>query len=276
MPRHSKNNTASSVFTYAEREKLKYGTQKQRLGRDSFRDFDACYLCLNKAREPLSCVQGHITCKECIFENILAQKKEIERQKKIAEVISEQIKDSTRTKMVAEREEEIKKFEKTQTSLLSNSESSSKSSKPALPSFWIPSLTPESNAEVTEPPEILKKEVVCTATSTEHPISLKKLFPVHFQSVNNDSGPNQDQSPHYVCPSCSKQLTNGLKMWVLRPCGHVFCHHCTSKFVKTSKRCTTCDAKLKEKDVVSIYIEGTGFAGKGKVEAEKFDHAFQG
>jgi hypothetical protein len=30
MTRHSKNNTASSFFTSAEREKLKYGTQRVR------------------------------------------------------------------------------------------------------------------------------------------------------------------------------------------------------------------------------------------------------
>ena len=36
MSRHSKNNTSSSVFTYAERKMIKdFGTQKQRLGVDS-------------------------------------------------------------------------------------------------------------------------------------------------------------------------------------------------------------------------------------------------
>jgi nitric oxide synthase-interacting protein len=86
MSRHSKNNTASSVFTYAERAKLDYGTQKQRLGSDSLRKFDACFLCLTVARDPVCWYlhiyptlssKGHLACKECFLSNILAQKKEI-------------------------------------------------------------------------------------------------------------------------------------------------------------------------------------------------------
>lgn len=35
--RHAKNNTAGSVFTYAERQMVKDGSRKERLGRDSFK-----------------------------------------------------------------------------------------------------------------------------------------------------------------------------------------------------------------------------------------------
>jgi len=52
MPRHAKNNTASACFTYAERQMMSYGTQKQRIGSDSLRPFNACCLCLEVAREP--------------------------------------------------------------------------------------------------------------------------------------------------------------------------------------------------------------------------------
>jgi nitric oxide synthase-interacting protein len=70
MSRHSKNNTALGFFTYAERQKLNYGTQKLRLGRESLRDFDACILCLQKARNPVICPKGHLMCKECIYESV--------------------------------------------------------------------------------------------------------------------------------------------------------------------------------------------------------------
>jgi hypothetical protein len=53
MSRHAKNNTASSYFTYAERQKLKYGTQKQRVGRDSLPNFDWCNLTLATAVQPV-------------------------------------------------------------------------------------------------------------------------------------------------------------------------------------------------------------------------------
>lgn len=55
MSRHSKNNTASPVFSYYERQQLKdYGTQKHRLGKESLKALDTCFLCLHKLVEPLS------------------------------------------------------------------------------------------------------------------------------------------------------------------------------------------------------------------------------
>lgn len=41
MSRHSKNNTSSSVFTYAEKQKLKgvYGTKNERISQDSIKKF---------------------------------------------------------------------------------------------------------------------------------------------------------------------------------------------------------------------------------------------
>ncbi|KAF2602461.1 hypothetical protein F2Q70_00026104 [Brassica cretica] len=40
MPqRHSKNNNDLAYFTYDEKKKLGYGTQKERLGKDSIKPF---------------------------------------------------------------------------------------------------------------------------------------------------------------------------------------------------------------------------------------------
>lgn len=80
MSRHSKNNTANSVFTYAERKKLEnvYGTQKVRLGQDSQRRFEQCNLCLQTAKNPVICEKGHLFCRECITDNLLCQKKSLE------------------------------------------------------------------------------------------------------------------------------------------------------------------------------------------------------
>lgn len=114
MSKHSKNNTARGFFTYEEKKKLKYGTirvcvfssicgcaleyrrdlghlilchlnEQQRLGRDSLRNFDSCFLCLQTAQNPLSCTEGHIACKECLYENIMAQKTEAQRLAKLYE-----------------------------------------------------------------------------------------------------------------------------------------------------------------------------------------------
>ena len=94
MSRHSKNCTAHSVFTYAEKQKLLrdgssgYNTAKARIGADSQKQFDQCNLCLarvpfgaddekwSKLTAPVCCSDGHIFCKECIIENLVKQKKE--------------------------------------------------------------------------------------------------------------------------------------------------------------------------------------------------------
>lgn len=80
MPqRHSKNNNDLAFFTYDEKRKLGYGTQKERLGKDSIKPFDACSLCLKPFMDPLCCQKGHVFCKECILECLLSQKKDIQR-----------------------------------------------------------------------------------------------------------------------------------------------------------------------------------------------------
>lgn len=34
------------------------------------RRFDACALCLQRAREPVACQKGHLFCKECIYTDL--------------------------------------------------------------------------------------------------------------------------------------------------------------------------------------------------------------
>ena len=83
MPRHSKNSTAQAYFSYHERTALAYGTQTAKLTRDSCRDFDACFLCLQRAILPVTCTKGHLACKECLIKSLLKQKEDYEKQKKV-------------------------------------------------------------------------------------------------------------------------------------------------------------------------------------------------
>nr|XP_019707297.1 E3 ubiquitin-protein ligase CSU1 isoform X1 [Elaeis guineensis] len=88
MPqRHSKNNDDLAFFTYDEKRKRGYGTQREHLGKDSIKPFDACCLCLMPFIDPLFGHKGHVFCKECIREFLLAQKKDIKR---IVEVLKNQ------------------------------------------------------------------------------------------------------------------------------------------------------------------------------------------
>ncbi|KAL7067407.1 hypothetical protein ACR3K2_21820 [Cryptosporidium serpentis] len=84
MTRHSKNNTASSIFTYWERQKIKdEGTKKFRLGASSQRRFEQCWLCFRTAIDPLCTKRGHLFCRSCIMNNFLEQKLKYEKKLRI-------------------------------------------------------------------------------------------------------------------------------------------------------------------------------------------------
>ncbi|KAG2180233.1 hypothetical protein INT43_004022 [Umbelopsis isabellina] len=344
MPRHSKNNTASSVFTYHEVNQLNYGTKKQRLGRDSFRAFNACFLCLQVARDPVACQQGHLACKECMYESILSQKQTMMRQQRLGE---QKLREE-QEKQVAEEEQAklaiLASFEKTQTSILPDErrksanestetsesrestkeantpiaasastgksltriyenssptthagtkrkfelnseerqriveketaeamkklkEAKAEEAKAKLPSFWLPSLTP--SADSTGEKEKAEKIQPMCAASKLHPVSIKSLINVLFTKEDEKSG-------NAICPACMKGLNNGTKISVLRKCGHVICNKCIDSFVRKSQRCYVCEKKSKDKDIVDMSAEGTGFASNSKnLEAKRFDVAFQ-
>ncbi|KAG6852883.1 hypothetical protein C0991_008396 [Blastosporella zonata] len=124
MTKHSKNNTASSIFSYAEYKKLDYGTKRltvgsnqQRLGNESMRRFDACALCLNSAREPVACGEGHLFCKECVYTDLLSQKKDIQTQKKKLEALTQEAEEEKARAKEAARERVLRDFEKGQLGL---------------------------------------------------------------------------------------------------------------------------------------------------------------
>ncbi|KAI9597897.1 hypothetical protein BDF19DRAFT_432984 [Syncephalis fuscata] len=332
MTRHSKNNTASSVFTYAEREKLKYGTQRKRIGRDSMRDYDACFLCLQTARDPLCCPQGHLACKECFYENILAQKRDIARNLKLAE---EQAKEEEADRTIKGKQAQlalVKEFESAQMNRKKTAQNTSsgmpesieataqkifkmnaediaarqeaerqrtieamekdaaEKNKAKLPSFWIPHLTPGVKGNTID---TSKTQPICTGSNTLHTISIKRLITVQFTYLSdkegNNSGSNnnnndndtvttaQERRQSAVCPSCTKSLTNSMKLMLSKNCGHVLCNHCIDKFVRPSKQCFVCEKKCKDKDIITLQSDGTGFAaGGGQVQVTKYETAFIG
>ncbi|KAJ7269776.1 hypothetical protein C8J57DRAFT_1607591 [Mycena rebaudengoi] len=126
MTKHSKNNTASSIFSYAEYRKAAadYGTKRQRLGNESMRRFDACSLCLQTAREPVCCKDGHLFCKECAVSDLLTQKKDLKRQKEKAEQIRREIEEEVERAKTAARERVLLEFERGQLGLAATPSSS--------------------------------------------------------------------------------------------------------------------------------------------------------
>jgi len=81
-PPDAKNNTTQANLSYYERSLLRKVNQAQRLGGDSFKPLDSCYLCLSKTFDPVACSQGHIYCRECIVSNLITQKAGIDAQRR--------------------------------------------------------------------------------------------------------------------------------------------------------------------------------------------------
>ncbi|KAG6860609.1 hypothetical protein C0995_009430 [Termitomyces sp. Mi166 len=106
---------------------------QQRLGNESMRRFDACALCLNRAREPLACGEGHLFCKECVYTDLcefllqmvgcstltlsVTQKKDIQTQKKKLEALTQEVEEEKARAKEAARERVLRDFEKGQSGL---------------------------------------------------------------------------------------------------------------------------------------------------------------
>ncbi|KAI9471475.1 hypothetical protein LPJ78_005537 [Coemansia sp. RSA 989] len=289
MSRHSKNNNSLGVFTYAERQMTDYGTKRKRLGQDSKRRFDACYLCLQTAISPMMCRKGHISCKECAISSILEQKQAIERDmKRYTEAIRQQkelkLKDEQKRREVKEMDRyrqrqvglssKVKEIinedqTKKRVKLLSYEPDQPPVEEPGdteekrLSSFWVPSMAPSIDQTVKPPAH---KTPQCLATSQPHALKLKSLIEVKFKQLKNEK----------LCPSCDRPLTSSSKIDVLAKCGHAICHKCINTFVLTSKECFVCQLKVEPKDILAVETEGTGFtAGGGPMVATKYESALQ-
>jgi nitric oxide synthase-interacting protein len=112
-------------------------------------------------------------------------------------------------------------LEKTRKKKVQSNIQQAESSKSALPSFWVPSLTPSIDVDPTAKP--IKLSPICPGSteSNHHDYSLKTLVDVHFTEAKDDeagagAGSGMKEKDNMgkksrICPSCRKVLTNGLK-----------------------------------------------------------------
>lgn len=182
-----------------------------------------------------------------------------------------------------------------------------KNSKPTLPSFWVPSVTPTSNSKdkLHEVKKKTKTSPVCPSSlaNSQHTYSLHSLVTINFTEEES----KETKSKTRICPSCKKGLTNASKAMLAKPCGHVLCKACANQFMKPSGhadphanpedaedpntiRCYVCDTDVterpakksekKDKDkirpgLVELKSDGTGFSAGGVNEVKRSGTAFQ-
>lgn len=287
MTRHARNCTAGTVYTYHERKKdtaaSGYGSQKLRFGKDSVKDFDCCCLTLQPCKNPVLTPQGYLYDKEAILEYILHQKREVAR--KIKEFEKQKHKLETEQKELAEAEQESKKrkFVQQETNPISSKHAADKSAdasvagpslsnmngarNKALPSFWIPSLTPAAAPTKVEKPD---EKVRCPMSGQV--LKLKDLIDVHFTPINDRDNKTSliKKSARYVCPVTNDVLGNSIPCAVLKTSGSVVTMECVEKIIKKDMMDPISGKKLAEKDIIPLQRGATGFTSTGiNLEAAK-------
>lgn len=275
MTRHARNCTAGAVYTYHEKKKdaaaSGYGTQSERVGKDSVKNFDCCSLTLQPCRNPVVTKEGYLFDKEAILEYIVSKKTEYTRKLKNYE---KQLKkeDAEKAELAAaEKEANLIKFMNREKNISSNSTSKSSASPSTsnsvsnlangkdkeLPSFWVPSQLPDAKVSKLEKPD---STVYCPISGK--PLKMKDLIEVKWTLVNDPDDKKSliAKENRYMCPVTHDILSNAVPCAVIRTTGHVVTMECVEKIIKNDWLHPLTGDKLKEKDIIPMQRGGTGYA----------------
>ncbi|XP_072315819.1 nitric oxide synthase-interacting protein [Eucyclogobius newberryi] len=280
MTRHGKNCTAGAVYTYHEKKKdtaaSGYGTQSIRLGKDAIKDFDCCCLSLQPCKDPVVTPDGFLYEKQAILEYILHQKTQIAKKMKAYEKQKQAQKSTDQSESKSAEKQKVEKFKTSESNIVSkpinpfaskdekNAESAGEiavaGSSKSLPSFWVPSLTPEAKPTLLKKPS---KTVLCPMSG--RPIRMNELVPVRFTPL--DPGLERvkllSRQERYVCAVTRDALGNSVPCALLRPSGAVVTLECVEKLIKKDMMDPVSGDKLSDRDIIYLQRGGTGFAGSG-------------
>ncbi|XP_034254876.1 nitric oxide synthase-interacting protein homolog [Thrips palmi] len=275
MTRHARNCTAGAVYTYHEKKKdaeaSGYGTERQRLGKDSIKSFDCCCLTLQPCRNPVISQEGYLFDKEAILEYVITKKNEVSRKMKEYEKQKRKEENELAELAAAEKSSQLHKFLKTEKNIVStpiNAFKPTTTDKPSvsnmadgrskqLPSFWIPSMTPHSKKSALPKPD---KTIYCPMSNK--PLKIKDLIDVKFTEVKD---PDDKKSlivkeNRYMCAVTHDILSNSVPCAVLRTTGDVVTMECVEKIIKKDWIHPLTSEKLTEKDIIPLQRGGTGYS----------------
>ncbi|XP_066991851.1 nitric oxide synthase-interacting protein homolog [Anabrus simplex] len=281
MTRHARNCTAGAVYTYHEKKKdaqaSGYGTSTQRVGKDSIKDFDCCCLTLQPCRDPVITPDGFLFDKEAILQYIITKKNEYSRQLKEFEKQKRKEESELAEIAVAEKHSKLNNFLKTEKNIVSAPLNVFKSGtadgeRPSvsnmtegrdkhLPSFWIPSKTPEAKEKNLKKPD---KTVYCPMSG--RPLRAKDLITVKFTEVKDpdDKKALVVKQNRYMCPITHDILGNSVPCAVIRTTGDVVTAECVEKIIKKDWLHPITGEKLSEKDIIYLQRGGTGYSTTNK------------
>lgn len=281
MTRHARNCTAGAVYTYNEKKKdaqeSGYGTNSQRIGKDSVKSFDCCSLTLQPCRNPVVTKDGYLFDKEAILQYIITKKNEYSRKMKEYEKLKKSEENEVSQELSKQQQSCINNFinsskpvatparedvQKTPVAGTSAASTSSSISNMAngnaqkLPSFWIPSQCPNAGLAKAKKPD---PTIYCPVSM--QPMKAKDLINVKFTLIDEkDKKALVAKETRYMCPVTRDALSNAVPCAVLRPTGDVVTMECVEKLIKKDMMHPLTGEKLKEKDIIPLQRGGTGYA----------------
>lgn len=229
MTRHARNCTAGAVYTYHEKKKdaaaSGYGTQSERVGKDSVKSFDCCSLTLQPCRYPVVTKDGFLFDKEAILEYIVAKKNDYNRKLKQYEKQLKKDEMQISELAAAEKEANLIKFMNREKNISSKSSSSAESTPSTslsnlvngkdkqLPSFWVPSELPDAKRSKVQKPD---PTVYCPVSGK--PIKMKDMIEVKWTLVKDPDDKKSliAKENRYMCPVTHDILGNSVPCAVIR------------------------------------------------------------
>ncbi|KAM7356081.1 nitric oxide synthase-interacting protein homolog isoform 1-T2 [Cochliomyia hominivorax] len=277
MTRHARNCTAGAVYTYNEKKKdaaeSGYGTNAQRLGKDSIKSFDCCSLTLQPCRNPVVTKDGYLFDKEAILQYIITKKNEYSRKLKEYERLKKLEENELNQELNRKQQQCVEQFvksgkpvngtvEKPSSSREAKKEESSISNmanghEKKLPSFWLPSECPNAGLAKAEKPD---PTIFCPVS--QKVLKAKDLIDVKFTLVKDGDTKKSliAKEARYMCPVTHDILSNAVPCAVLRPTGDVVTMECVEKLIKKDMLHPLTGQKLKEKDIIPLQRGGTGYS----------------
>lgn len=127
-----------------------------------------------------------------------------------------------------------------------------------MPSFWVPSQTPDAQKVKVDKPD---STIYCPVS--EKPLKAKDLIDVKFTPVNDPDDKKSliTKENRYMCPITHDILNNSILLAVIKTTGDVVTMECVEKIIKKDWIHPLTNTKLTEKDIIPLQGSGaTGFS----------------
>lgn len=212
-------------------------------------------------------------CKQCIFQNLLEQKKLNKKKMKQWQEANKLESDQLALEAHLATQAKLEAFVKREESITHASSSKPRDGEKeeASQSWWLPSEAPAASSSTKHRPS---QDTHCPRDG--HALKVKDLVAVDFKcETKKHSRVTDDQdidktkeNTDYICHVCSKDLKAISKVILIKTCGHAICYKCAEEFAK--KKCPTCDVKCDENgEKILLQPPASSFSAGGSTVASK-------